>query len=62
MSNKPKERTEARRGKPCGARFTDDEIGAMAEALGMEPGEIPDATVVSTFVRRQLRGKRRASR
>ena len=55
MSNKPKEKTQARKAsaKALGVRFTDEEIG-------MSPGEIPDATVVGTFVRRKLRGGRRA--
>ena len=62
MSNKPKEKTQARKAsaKALGVRFTDEEIAAMSEEIGMSPGEIPDATVVGTFVRRKLRGGRRA--
>ena len=61
MSNKPKEKTQARKAaKALGVRFTDEEIAAMSEEIGMAPGEIPDATVVGTFVRRKLRGGRKA--
>lgn len=61
MSNKPKEKTQARKtAKALGVRFTDEEIAAMSEEIGMAPGEIPDATVVGTFVRRKLRDGRKA--
>lgn len=44
------------------SRFTDAEMTAMRESVGVEQGELPDASVVGMFVRRNLRNGRRCGK
>lgn len=44
------------------SRFTDAEMTAMRESVGVEQGELPDASVVGLFVRRNLRNGSRCGK